>query len=175
MKIKKTNFKDLYLIKYHSFNDLRGELIKIHYYEKLKKYFSQIKQVIIVQNKKKNTFRGFHFQKKPFEESKIIYCIEGKIKMFCIDMRKKSKTYKKSFTTILSSKYKKSILIPRGFANGYLTKIDNTKIVYLIDNNYIKKSSTGFNYKSKFVNIRLPKEKITISSNDKKLKILKNI
>lgn len=82
MKIKKTNFKDLYLIKYHSFNDLRGELIKIHYYEKLKKYFSQIKQVIIVQNKKKILSGGFIFRRNHLKKVKSFIVLREKLKCF---------------------------------------------------------------------------------------------
>ena len=77
---------------------------------------------------KKNVLRGFHFQSK-FMQAKLINVLKGKILDCVIDLRKKSKTFGKSFKIFLSEKNNLSLYIPRGFAHSYLT-LDNENIVY---------------------------------------------
>ena len=60
-----------------------------------KKLNSRLVQISLSSNKKKGTLRGMHFQEKPFEETKIVRCVKGKIFDVIIDLRSNSKTYKK--------------------------------------------------------------------------------
>ena len=116
MKFVKTKIKDCFMIKNNVLKDKRGSFTRNFcqkLYEKKKKKFS-IKQSNISENLEKGTLRGFHFQIKPYTENKIINCISGSIFNVVIDLRKKSKSYKKIFMTKLSNKNKSSILIPAG-------------------------------------------------------------
>ena len=70
----------------------------------------------------KNTFRGMHFQSYPYSQTKLIRLIHGKILDFVMDIRPKSKNFKKLKIFELDSTKKESILIPRGFAHGFRSK-----------------------------------------------------
>ena len=132
MKILKTKFKDLLIIKKDLFKDKRGEL-SINYNKKI------IKKNFLYEyaaTSKKNVFRGFHYQTK-FKQAKLITVLKGKILDCVIDLRKNSKTFKKIFKIILSDKNKKSIYIPEGFAHGYYV-YENDTVVNCKQNNYFK-------------------------------------
>ncbi len=121
MLIKLTRFKNLLVIYKKPFKDKRGFFVRDFCSNELKKLNFRIKQVNISYNKKKYTLRGFHYQNKPYAESKIISCISGEIFNVCIDLRKKSDTYLKIFKKRLSDKVYQSLHVPAGFANAYLT------------------------------------------------------
>ena len=121
MLIKKTNFKDLLIIKKKPFVDNRGFFYRDYCMKKLNLIKFKIKQTNISFNKKKFTLRGFHSQLPPNSEKKIISCVSGEIINICIDLRKNSKTYLKFYKKILNDKNNISILVPEGFANAYLT------------------------------------------------------
>ena len=85
------------------------------------------KQTFLFQ--KKNILRGIHFQiKKP--QGKLLTVISGKIKDIIIDLRKKSATFGKVDTIILSEKKNQQIWIPEGFGHGFISLTDNVKIIY---------------------------------------------
>ena len=72
------------------------------------------------------TMIGMHFQKKPFEETKLVRCTRGKIFDVIIDLRPESNTYKKWIGVELKSDDFKMLYIPEGFAHGFQTLEDNT-------------------------------------------------
>ena len=89
-----------------------------------------VRQGNISENNNLHTLRGFHYQKEPYGETKIISPILGKIFNVVIDLRKKSTSYLKWESFILSAREKKSILVPKGCANAYLTLTTKTIINY---------------------------------------------
>ena len=109
MKIFKTKFKDLKIIKGKNHYDIRGYFREI-YKDKV------IKKKLIfwcISKSKKNVIRGLHFQKKP-EQDICVSVIKGKIFDVVLDLRRKSKTYGKIYTSILSESNSKSLFIPSG-------------------------------------------------------------
>ena len=54
-----------------------------------------MKQCNLSYNKKKFTFRGFHYSTNKHIENKILCVVNGKIENFIIDLRKNSKSYLK--------------------------------------------------------------------------------
>ena len=67
-----------------------------------------------------------HFQLPPNDHHKLVFVPKGKIIDVVVDLRRHSNTYKKIFSTVLSSENKRAILIPKGFAHGFKSMIDNT-------------------------------------------------
>ena len=123
--IKKTKFKDLLLINNLSFKDNRGYFKELLKEKDLKRKFP----FLVMSFSKKNVIRGLHLQTKN-SQGKFISVIKGKIFDVVVDLRKKSKTYGKSFSVILSEKNAKSIFIPPGFAHGFCTLSNENYIVY---------------------------------------------
>ena len=117
----KQKIKGLMLIKPEPFLDKRGLLRRIYCYKEfnLKKIKFSIKQANISENKNIQTLRGFHYQKFPYGEDKIISCIQGEIHNIVIDMRKNSKTFMKWQSFLLSEKNRLGLLVPKGCANAF--------------------------------------------------------
>tara|TARA_B100001996_G_scaffold381634_1_gene371460 strand:- start:1155 stop:1688 length:534 start_codon:yes stop_codon:yes gene_type:complete len=162
MKIINTKFTDLKIIKSSNFVDKRGYLREIFQKKKLKKELL----FHYLAKSKKNVFRGFHFQIKN-QQMKLVSVLEGKILDICVDLRKNSKTFGKSFKILLSEKNKKSILIPKGFAHGYLT-LDKSNLVYFKNSNYRDKTQEkGILCEDIDLNIKLPIKNPLISQKDK--------
>ena len=175
MKLVKTKIKDCYLIKLDKFNDKRGFFTRAF----CKKVFNQNKvsdkiiQINFSFSKKKGTVRGLHFQKKPFQEMKIIYCINGSIYDVVVDLRNKSKTFKKYLGFNLNSKNRFGIIVPKGCAHGFQTLKSNTEVIYFTNEFYNKSKETGINFLDPVLKIKLPLKIKSISDKDSLLPNLK--
>ena len=134
MKIENTKFKGLKIYKGKIFYDKRGFFREIYQKRKLK---SHNPIFWCISNSKKNVFRGMHIQNRNMQE-KFVSVIMGKIIDVVVDLRPKSKTFGKHFKILLSEKNAKSILIPAGFAHGFMG-LENKNIILYSNNNYRSK------------------------------------
>lgn len=116
---------------------------------------------------KKNVFRGMHFQKYPFSQSKLIRVVYGKIIDFIMDVRPASKHFKKLHVFELDSSKKKSIFIPKGYAHGFLVLSDFAIFQYKVDNKFSHKHSFGFNIFENLSKLGYQKSKLILSKTDK--------
>lgn len=91
-------------------------------------------EICISNNLEPGIIRGLHFQMPPFEQAKLVSCIEGAIYDVFVDLRPNSKTFLSWGGLCLTSKVPKTLLIPAGFAHGYQTLQSNSKILYFLDN-----------------------------------------
>ena len=131
MKIFKTKFKGLLVVKQIKNKDSRGNLRETFNDRLLKKKFV----FEYCTTSKKNVLRGFHFQIK-FQQSKYVNVFKGKILDVVIDLRKKSKTFGKTFKIILSEKNSLGLFIPAGFGHAYYSFAEKNIIYYKLDNHY---------------------------------------
>ena len=171
MIIQKTPIQNAFILKPKKFNDNRGYFEKQFCNNLYKKKNLNIiwKQINKSSNKKKYTFRGMHFQKKPFTEIKIVQCIKGKILDVVIDLRKNSKTFGKTFKIILSKENAIGLYIPAGFGHAYYSYNAENIIYYKLDNYYMPKFESGIIYNDKKIKIKWPKKKIGLSKKDRNL------
>tara|TARA_Y200000002_G_scaffold99338_1_gene80540 strand:- start:110 stop:580 length:471 start_codon:yes stop_codon:yes gene_type:complete len=147
-------------IKGTKYKDNRGFLIEV-VPKKIKKKFIYS----IITESKKNVLRGMHFNKKKNEE-KLVYILDGKVLDITINLNKG-----KSFGKIFYNRLKKNdiLLIPRGFAHGYLCLESKNTILYLLNKKYAPKNNSGFFWKNKKFNIKWGIKKPILSTKDKKL------
>ena len=119
----------------------------------------------------KGVLRGLHFQKGEFAQAKLVRVVKGKVLDVVVDVRPNSKTYNQTFSCELSEENKKQLLVPRGFAHGYIVLEDNTIFTYKCDNYYHPEAEGGiiFNDKTLNINWMLPINEILLSEKDKKL------
>ena len=148
------------IIKSKIYKDKRGSLKEIF---KSKDYNKKFKFFLLVSSKK-NVFRGFHFQKLKQQE-KLVVVVKGKIIDYCIDLRKKSKTFGKVFKFTL--KEKSVLLVPKGFAHGYTGVAKENLIVYLLSEYRYRKFERGISLFDKNIKINLKKNKLILSERDK--------
>ena len=169
MKLIKTKIKGVFLIKHNSFKDNRGSFTRLYCEDILKKRVKfNIKQSNLSKNKKKYTLRGFHYQIGKYSENKMIRCLKGGIFDIIVDLRKNSKTYGKYISVNLNHNSNKSIIIPKGCANAFLTLVDNTEVLYYTSNFYNKDFEKGIRYNDPFFKFKWPIEPNVISKKDKK-------
>ena len=163
MKIIKTNFKDLFLYKRDTHKDNRG-----YFRELFTEKFLKVKFPFDMMSfSKKNVIRGLHMQLKN-PQGKLLTVVSGKLFDVALDCRKKSKTYGKYFSTILSDKDNTSLYVPEGFAHGFCSLENNTILHYKCTNYRNAKSEVGIMWNDPELKIRWPKKKFIISSKDKK-------
>lgn len=84
----------------------------------------------------KGTLRGLHYQTAPFAQAKLVRCTRGKLLDVAVDIRAGSDTFAKWVAVELTAENKKQLLIPRGFAHGFITLTDDVEIQYKADNFY---------------------------------------
>lgn len=91
-------------------------------------------------SEEKNVFRGFHFQKKPYEQTKILIVHKGSIKdiLFPIENSTKSSTFEYDLEA------GDVIVIPNNFAHGFYTKSSNVLLQYLMDQKFSPEHYAGF-------------------------------
>lgn len=162
MKIIKTPFKGLLVIQSRRFVDSRGYFREVLKEKSIKKRFL----FNVVSVSKKNVIRGMHLQKKN-SQGKFISVIKGSIYDVVIDLRKKSKTFGKHYSIILSEKNCKSIYVPDGFAHGFASLGKENIIVYSCTNYRHKKSEIGINWNDPTFKIKWPIKKPLLSAKDK--------
>ena len=168
MIVKKTKFRGLLIIQQKNNNDKRGNLRETFNKRILKKKFV----FEYCTTSKKNVLRGFHFQTK-FKQSKYVNVIKGKILDVVIDLRKRSKTFGKSFKIILSQDNALGLFIPAGFAHAYYSFQKENIIYYKLDNYYSPKFESGIVYNDTDIKINWPRKNMLISKKDKNLKSFK--
>jgi len=171
MKINKTVIEDLLVIEPQLFKDERGCFYESYNKNKLDK----IAKIIFVQDNEsrsgKGVVRGLHFQKPPFEQTKLVRCVNGKILDVVVDLRVSSKTYGKSYSVELSSKNNKQLLVPKGFAHGFQVLSEAAIVSYKVDNYYNPKADSGIIWNDKDLSIDWNLEIKPILS-DKDLKLI---
>lgn len=168
MKFINLPIKDAFLINPVIYRDERGNFNRSFCQKEFKKYGleNNIAQGNISENPIENTLRGFHYQRKPYQESKTITCITGEIFNVIIDLRKGSPSFLKNVCLSISSVSKESIYIPEGCANAWITLQENTIIHYYMGSFYRPGFDEGIRYDDPFFNINWPFKPKLISKKD---------
>ncbi|MDA7466102.1 dTDP-4-dehydrorhamnose 3,5-epimerase family protein [Candidatus Pelagibacter ubique] len=83
----------------------------------------------------KSIKKGWHVHKKQYQWN---YLIKGKIEVYLLDLRKKSKTYKEQKKFIVSSKKPIIYFFPPHVAHGYITLEKDNHIIYATSGVYSK-------------------------------------
>ena len=162
MKILKTPFKDLLVIKNEKFTDSRGYFREVLVEKNLKKKFP----FNVVSVSKKNVIRGLHYQTQN-AQGKYISVIQGRILDVVVDIRKNSKTFGKHYSIILSNKNCTSIYIPEGFAHGFAALDRLNIVIYSCTKYRDKDSEQGILWNDKSLKIKWTIKKPIISKKDR--------
>ena len=108
--------KNLEKVNYKNFTDNRGSFNKFFGTKELSIKNFRIKEINFVNNLKKYTFRGFHYQREPFNETKLVTVLSGSIIDFGLNLDKKvnilEKFFKDEFHQNLNFLLKYQIIMP---------------------------------------------------------------
>ena len=172
MKFIKTKIDDLIILEPTVFVDERGYFLESYNQKKFEEIIGKVSFVQDNESKSsKGILRGLHFQKPPFDQAKLVRCIEGKVLDIAVDLRNKSKTYGQYISVELSSVNKKQLFIPRGFAHGFLVLSDSAILTYKVDNFYAPDYDSGICWNDPILNIPwgVDISEILVSEKDSKL------
>ncbi|MGK4046668.1 dTDP-4-dehydrorhamnose 3,5-epimerase [Ligilactobacillus salivarius] len=100
--------------------------------------------------------RGLHFQRGKAAQTKLIRVATGAVLDVIVDLRKGSPTYKQWEGYILSESNHRQLLVPKGYAHGFVTLTDNVNFLYKCDNYYDAKADGGISFKTPELNIDWP-------------------
>ena len=162
MKVVKTNFKDLVIVKSKNITDNRGYFREVF----IEKYIKKKLIFSVVSKSKKNVLRGLHMQKVN-PQGKYVSVVKGKILDVAVDCRRNSKTFGKHYKISLSEKNAKSVFIPAGFLHGFLGLENENIVIYGCTKYRNKNSETGVIWNDDSLNIKWPIKKPIISNKDK--------
>lgn len=147
MQITQTGLDGLLVLKPNVIEDHRGFFMESYNKKTLKEH--EINHEFVQDNHSKSTYgvlRGLHFQNPPYAQTKLVRVIKGEILDVVVDIRKSSSTYGQSYSIKLSGRNKKQILVPRGFAHGFVVLSDIAEIIYKCDNYYNNANEGGLMY-----------------------------
>lgn len=178
MKVLETKLKDCYIIEPRVFEDKRGYFFE-SFNTKQFQELTHFKNTFIQDNESfstKGVLRGLHYQTGKHAQSKLVRVIKGKVLDVAVDLRKNSKTFGEYVSVELSEDNKKQLLVPRGFAHGFVVLSDTAIFSYKCDNYYNKASEAGIIFNDKDLNIdwQLPQEELLVSDKDSILPAFKN-
>ncbi len=147
MKVITTGFDGLFIIEPKVMGDERGYFMESYN----QKTFSQngITNTFVQDNQsrsKKGVLRGLHFQNAPYAQTKLIRVLSGSILDMVVDLRKQQPTFGKHFKIELSGDDKKQLLVPKGFAHGFLVLSEYAEVLYKTDEFYNQQAEGGINF-----------------------------
>jgi len=123
-----------------------------------------IRYQLISFSEEKNVFRGFHYQKKPFQQTKVLIVHRGSIKDIIFPLN----NIKKPLISEYDLEAGDVILIPSNYAHGFYTKSRNVLLQYVMDQKFSPNHYSGFNPSGYIENHHFDSEPI-VSDKDKSL------
>ena len=178
MKFTRLEIPDLILCEPQVLGDKRGYFTEAFRQDRLDEFLGY-KIKFCQDNESKSSqgvLRGLHYQLPPFAQTKLVRVIQGSVLDVAVDIRKGSPSFGKHVAIELTSNNKKQLLIPKGFAHGFLVLSKEAIFSYKVDNYYNNERDRGIAFDDPKINIdwRIQKDKLKLSAKDTKQPSLKN-
>ncbi len=178
MIVKETGIEGVYILEPRVFTDSRGSFQESYHQERFREL--GFMQDFVQDNQSHSVFgviRGLHFQKPPYEQTKLVRVVSGTIYDVAVDLRPLSSTYGKWFGIELSAENSLQLLIPGGFAHGFSVLSDEATVFYKCNAYYHPASESGIRFDDPDLDIdwRLDPESEIISDKDRNLHSFKDL
>ena len=172
MNFIRTAIPDVVIIEPQVHGDNRGYFVETFRQDKLEEFLGY--KINFCQDNEskssKGVLRGLHYQLAPDAQTKLVRVIEGSVLDIAVDIRKGSPTFGKHIAVELNTKNKKQVLVPRGFAHGFVVLEDDTIFSYKVDNYYSPENDRGIAFDDVDLNIDwiLQHSELNLSDKDTK-------
>ena len=113
------------------------------------------------------TLRGMHFQLAPHAEDKLVRCVRGAIWDAIVDLRPESPTYCQWTGVELSESSDRMLLVPKGFAHGFVTLTDEAAVTYQVSEFYTPQVESGARHDDPAFAIEWPVPVLNMSDKDR--------
>jgi len=178
MQFTRTKIKDVIICEPNVHGDERGYFVETFRADKLEEFIGY--KINFCQDNEskssKGVLRGLHYQLPPYGQTKLVRVIKGIVLDVAVDIRKSSPTFGEYIAVELSEENKRQLLIPIGFAHGFVVLSDEAIFSYKVDNYYNPESDRGIAFDDKDINIdwQLEHTKLQLSHKDTIQPLLKN-
>ena len=177
MEIRDSFLNGVFLLKPRLFEDPRGYFYEAYNEAALQKLVGQ--KISFIQDNQsyssKGVLRGLHYQTGDFAQTKLVRVVRGAVYDVVVDLRSDSPSFKRWVAVELTAQNHLQLLIPAGFAHGFLTLEDDTVFQYKVDRGYSKSSERGVLWSDEELDIQWPAMEIALSDKDKCLPRLRDI
>lgn len=145
MRFEETRLKGAFLVEVEPQQDERGMFARSFCAREFAEHGlnERFVQCNVSRNTKCGTLRGLHYQKPPFEETKLVRCTRGRVFDVIVDLRRQSTTYREWFGVELGEQDCRALYIPPGFAHGFQTLVEQADVFYQMSNYYDPGSAAG--------------------------------
>ena len=125
-------------------------------------------------SKTAGVLRGLHYQLPPFAQDKLVRVVRGAILDVAVDIRKSSPTFGAWLALEVSAEKWNQILVPKGFAHGFVTLVPDTEVVYKVTDRYAPECDRSIRFDDPAIGIdwRLSAADVTLSDKDRKAPLL---
>jgi len=178
MNIIESPLADVFILEPKVWGDDRGYFFESYREDLLTKAVRKFHWVQDNESKSsKGVLRGLHYQLPPFAQSKLVRVIHGTVLDVAVDIRKGSPNFGKHFAIELSEENKKQLLIPRGFAHGFLVLSETAIFSYKVDNYYSKESERSILWDDPTIGInwQFPVTELVLSEKDRVGKLISEV
>jgi dTDP-4-dehydrorhamnose 3,5-epimerase len=172
MNFIRTDIPDVIIIEPKVHGDERGYFVETFRADKLEEFLGY--KINFYQDNEskssKGVLRGLHYQLHPSAQTKLVRVIQGSVLDVAVDIRKGSPTFGKHVAVTLTGENKKQMLIPRGFAHGFIVLEDNTTFAYKVDSYYSPQNDRGIAFDDEALGIDwiLEHSELNLSAKDTK-------
>jgi len=171
MTFIRTDIPDVVICEPTVHGDERGYFVETFRADKLEEFLGY-KINFCQDNESKSSrgvLRGLHYQLSPAAQTKLVRVIQGKVLDVAVDIRKGSPTFGKHVAVALTAENKRQLLVPRGFAHGFVVLEDDTIFAYKVDNYYSPENDRGILFSDEALNInwQVPHDELNLSAKDK--------
>ncbi len=176
MQFTRQSIPDVVLIEPKVHGDARGYFCETWRQDRLDEFLGHELR-FCQDNESRSTrgvLRGLHFQLTPHAQTKLVRVLEGEVLDVAVDIRAGSPTFGQHVTMRLSGDNKKQLLIPRGFAHGFVVLSETALFAYKVDNYYSPECDRGIAFDDPALGIDwlLPREQLQLSAKDQQQPLL---
>jgi dTDP-4-dehydrorhamnose 3,5-epimerase len=171
MNFIRTDIKDVVIIEPQVHGDDRGYFVETFRADKLEEFLGY--KINFCQDNEskssKGVLRGLHYQLPYHAQTKLVRVIQGSVLDVAVDIRKNSPTFGQHVAVKLTAQNKKQLLVPRGFAHGFVVLEDDTVFAYKVDNYYSPECDRGIAFDDEALGIDwiLNHDELNLSAKDK--------
>ena len=125
----------------------------------------------------RGTVRGLHFQAPPHAQHKLVRVVRGAVLDVAVDLRRGSGTYGRHVSVALSADDWSQLLVPIGFAHGFVTLAPDTEVLYKVSALYAPEHDRGILWNDPALGIDWPvgESEAVLSDKDRALPRLAEI